>query len=337
MAPKGSKHDPSDPSCSKGGGGTKRAKTRGLSAEQKQRSADAEAAFQSVEDLKNWPRVLVSMLFMADDPESPAMRLRLQANLLRRSVWYGDYSGIDCARHAVLMFIEDGLEAIGFEQANVTFARTCDSGTLQTSVLTQIATEGPFTGMDRSQPCHFMNLKDRLPKVGQDHIAQMLPVANAATKVKAKAHVEVCTWIMDNRSWLFTPNASCHCVVHGGQCQVLPGNIAWHPLPPMKDPDVANPLGAIHINIAGGVCRGWSTVGPGTGEAHDAEVAHAIWLGERVQAFDSGAEGLAFVECTPRYPAYKKLTAVMGHRARVFTIITGPEFIGCDSFAMCFL
>ena len=84
----------------------------------------------------------------------------------------------------------------------------------------------------------------------------------------------------------------------------------------------------LRLNAAGVTCHAWSAEGSNAGASHDSEVPLAVWLAERVRMFELHAEDLAFVECTPRFPAQERLEQAFGSLAHVFSWNDGPEFHG---------
>ena len=82
------------------------------------------------------------------------------------------------------------------------------------------------------------------------------------------------------------------------------------------------------MNVAGVTCHAWSSEGLNEGHAHESEIPLATWLAERVYMFEQKAEDVAFLECTPRFPAQQKLTEVFGALGKVFAWTDGPEWHG---------
>ena len=87
-------------------------------------------------------------------------------------------------------------------------------------------------------------------------------------------------------------------------------------------------VAGLRLNVAGVTCHAWSAEGLNEGSAHESEIPLAVWLAERVSMFESKSEDVAFVECTPRFPAQERLTQVFGELADVFAWTDGPEWHG---------
>ena len=82
------------------------------------------------------------------------------------------------------------------------------------------------------------------------------------------------------------------------------------------------------MNVAGVTCHAWSSEGLNEGSAHESEIPLAAWLAERVYMFEQKAEDVAFLECTPRFPAQQRLSEVFGALGKVFAWTDGPEWHG---------
>lgn len=79
---------------------------------------------------------------------------------------------------------------------------------------------------------------------------------------------------------------------------------------------------------AGVTCHAWSAEGSNEGQAHDSEIPLAVWMAERLHMFETLKEDLAFLECTPRFPAQERLEALFGDKAHIFSWHDGPEWHG---------
>ena len=84
----------------------------------------------------------------------------------------------------------------------------------------------------------------------------------------------------------------------------------------------------LRLNVAGVTCHAWSCEGSNEGEAHESEIPLAVWTAERVARFERKEEDMAFLECTPKFPAKEKLGQAFGDLASVFAWIDGPEWHG---------
>ena len=103
----------------------------------------------------------------------------------------------------------------------------------------------------------------------------------------------------------------------------------------------------LQVEVAGVTCLGWTAAGGQAREAHESELAHAVWLEERTARAEAGLEDVGFIECAPRYPAEERLGKEMqdgdignqgsgnqlagvgstGGQLAVF-VRTGPEYFG---------
>ena len=76
---------------------------------------------------------------------------------------------------------------------------------------------------------------------------------------------------------------------------------------------------------AGVTCHAWSAEGSAEGCAHESEVPLGIWIAERVHRFEECLEDVAFLECTPRFPAQSRLEKAFGSSAKVLAWVDGPQ------------
>ena len=59
----------------------------------------------------------------------------------------------------------------------------------------------------------------------------------------------------------------------------------------------------LQVEVAGVTCLGWTAAGAHLRDTHQSELAHAVWMEERVARAEAGLEDVGFIECAPRYPA----------------------------------
>lgn len=295
----------------------------------------------SVDELMNWPQAIIRGLQMDTEAAAGAeMLARLHTHMLRTSTWVTDYSGIDCVRECTERMVEACITHCGwhFEKNPMVFLRSCDCGDVQSGVLTSIA-----IGEDSSRSCHFRDLRDRLPQPGQEYLEAAMPGKKATTRVKEEAFRHIAEWVSENKGWLFPKDATSPCYVHGIECAVFPSLKAdetsaaggQHEQHDGHDGDHAEDgedAGAddrpLRISAAGVSCQGWSGEGLGQPKAHFSEVPHSIWLQEREVVMDRQQEDLCFSECTPRYPAAERYDACLGSKAKMVSLLTGPELMG---------
>ena len=85
---------------------------------------------------------------------------------------------------------------------------------------------------------------------------------------------------------------------------------------------------SLRINVAGVTCHAWSTEGSLEGSAHESEVPLSVWLAERVFMFENDMEDACFLECTPRFPAQRRLEEAFGSIGFVFSWVDAAEWHG---------
>ena len=106
----------------------------------------------------------------------------------------------------------------------------------------------------------------------------------------------------------------------------------------------------LQFEVAGVTCLGWTAAGAQLRDTHQSELAHAVWMEERVARAEAGLEDVGFIECAPRYPAEQRLgkdisdcaignagsgdqLAVVAPTSGQFAVFvrTGPEYFGHPS------
>ena len=86
------------------------------------------------------------------------------------------------------------------------------------------------------------------------------------------------------------------------------------------------------MNVAGITCHAWSGEGLQEGEAHESEMPLNAWLAERVFMMEALHEDVAFLECTPRFPAQERLQEAFKSAGVAVTVVSVhdcPSFHGC--------
>ena len=96
----------------------------------------------------------------------------------------------------------------------------------------------------------------------------------------------------------------------------------------------------LSISFAGVTCDGWSSMGSQKRFAHESELAHNVFVAERLARSEQGLEDIAFVECTQHYPAHQKLQEPLQGSHRVLSMRISPIDLGYPvsrsrMFAVC--
>ncbi|CAE7249881.1 unnamed protein product [Symbiodinium sp. CCMP2592] len=265
------------------------------------------------DDVVEWPLDVVKSLCGAGNEEC---QLRLRNHVLKGMVLTTDYSGLDCPREALQMGVRALQHVMHMEPAGevVHVGRTCDKGLLQKRVQVELARSIEAVLQDHER-CHFEDILHRLPQSGQDWIAAASPQKGANKKERSDAYAAIADWLMQNRSWLFSENATAFCCVHQRHC-------------PVHQCLLGDKEQRLRINVAGVTCHAWSSEGLLEGTSHESEIPLAVWLTERKFMFEAELEDVAFLECTPRFPAQERLERVLGDSASVFAWHDGPEWHG---------
>ena len=293
--------------------------------------------------LSEWPLTLAKCLLDSGNELDEEICLRLLTLLQSKLVFYTDYSGLDCPRECMEYALSGLVKQLGWHLPHdcAKFTRTCDIGSLQTKVLTEISKK-----VLGGSSCHFDDILGRLPQVARDWIEAALPTPGMSKEVREQANSDIKAWLQLNKSWLFPPGATSYCHVCDKMCPVHPSYITDAQEPQHKRqkllasscssrPDeledgkeeISEETRPLYINVGGVPCTAWSAEGSQDGWAHASEVPHAVWSCERQQFAARSDEDLFFSECTPRYPVQQKLPEGMKYH-RTLTITIGPECMG---------
>ena len=163
----------------------------------------------TIEDFRRWPQSVARVLCPEEDPER---RLRLQRHLLSGVDLGSDYSGLDCPRESLILGLQAVKEQLQCESIDevVRIVRTCDKGNTQKKLQVSMAND-----VDEGKRwCHFDNIIDRLPVAGQAFVEAATPPASATKSERGEASQSLASWLLENRSWLFTKEATAPCLVH---------------------------------------------------------------------------------------------------------------------------
>ena len=124
------------------------------------------------------------------------------------------------------------------------------------------------------------------------------------------------------------------CNIHKQECPVFSGDAVWSVLDPedeIEDSDsFSSEVRPLSIALAGVTCKAWSAAGAQFRFSHSSEAPLAAWLAERRVRAERLQEDIAFVECTPRFPAEVKVgkRSELSDTHDMVSICNGPEGMG---------
>ena len=282
----------------------------------------------SLQELFQWPRWILERLFNRGDGLDMARFHRVDQLLSGEPVVYSDYSGLAGEYeflHQIQFAWKDFCAGHGqrwlpaaWEPPSIRHTRVCDYGRLQQQVLCHIS------GLERAagnRLCVMSDILDRLHPSARCYVEAAKPCSEASMEEAAQAYHGLQTYLMENRSWIFTENPCSRCVAHCQTCPLFPetapgldldegeGNCASPPLatqpaePKAKKQKTAETRSQLVMNFAGTTCKGWSLVGKRRCFADVSELPHGVWLAERAWRAETGEEDLFVSENTSQYPA----------------------------------
>jgi hypothetical protein len=173
----------------------------------------------SAEAIGDWPSANAKCIHSSGKPEDEEMTLRLFSILQGGLPHYGDYSGLEAARHALDYSVKGCAKEMGwtFEEWPIAYTRSCDKGNLQTEVLTRYALE-----VDAGRSCHSKNMMDRLPEAARNYITSNMPDKTASHDDKLEAMRQLESFVQSNKEWMFPSDARSYCTVHKMDCLAFP-------------------------------------------------------------------------------------------------------------------
>ena len=287
---------------------------------------------QSLDEFCQWPYAILQKLLCARDGSDGERLNRLRA-LLDRGLWVdSEYSGL-AGEHEVLHQLTQALKLFApeydvpsFADVNVVHGHFCDKGKVQQEILSYIS------GMYGNSICVLDDLNDRLPTEARSLLDSLYDEDGKVSAEEAEsAYKEMLDWLLDNRSWVFSPTATSHCMIHGKQCRLVPSEDGEDLSGPSakrlktsrklfctdSETETRSAAGAgsgtlcrsnmLRLNLAGTTCTGWSSVGKKLQYADPSERPHAIWSVERLSRAEASLEDVVISECTPRYPVQARL------------------------------
>ena len=170
---------------------------------------------QTATDLFRWPLSVVEGL---TGEGNEAQTLRLTRHLLQGVDLTSDYSGIDCPREAMEYGIKAFKHLTGATMEDthlpMRVLRTCDCGQLQTRVQMELAESA------KPQWCHFSDLRERLPSNAQEWLRAAEPKREDDRATRSQGYQKIADWVMSNRSWLFSREATSFCSIHRRSLEV---------------------------------------------------------------------------------------------------------------------
>lgn len=228
-----------------------------------------------------------------------------------------EYSGMDCPVEALVQLEKAMHKILGRPmddpRSRFTFQSACDNDELAQSVfLDLIQRRG-------GQSCLFGDISDRLPWQFRKGLLAKEQKEDASMNEAKAAYANIAETLMDNRKWLFGPQAESGCLVHERQF-LVPRQMRL-----ASGSCLAAPLS---LNVAGTICVGWSAAGGRAGFSHPSELPHAVWLAQRIAREEDATEDMFFQECTEQYPAIKKIREPCSRTHKVIVVETGPELQG---------
>jgi hypothetical protein len=187
------------------------------------RSKSLDPGPTSAEAIGDWPSANAKCIHSSGKSEDEEMTLRLFSILQGGLLQYGDYSGIEAARHALDYSVKGMAKEMGwtFEEWPITYTRSCDKGKLQTEVLTKYALT-----IDGGRSCHFKNMLDRLPEAARNYVTSNMPPKTASNDDKLQAAQQLEQFVQSNKEWMFPADAKSWCSVHGKDCLAFPTAVA---------------------------------------------------------------------------------------------------------------
>ena len=292
-----------------------------------------------VDELFKWPLRVVQAIGADASPgyigaeaigEGEARLLRLYSNLSRGLHMDALYAGFDCPRWALSTAVEAAVDHYGWKfdtdgTPMLTFGSVCEWGSMQCTVLFGVSEQ-----VDGGKGCIFGDILQRLPPTAQRMIESMIPDDACTTEQKKIAFEEIRVWLFENRKWVFTPGHTSQCMMHEQLCFCHGGFRS-------SGDDGSSSSGSSAkqrpwcFSTAGVTCVAWSTTGTQTGAAHGSDLYHHIWQTERISLAEYETEDVAFMECTPRYPAYERLGVQMAITHFALWVIVGSQFFAIPS------
>ena len=269
----------------------------------------------SLKELFDWPADIIRNLAKKDGVLLDRLRSNLQIGIDLST----DFSGYDTPPH-ILNVLVQALSCRGVDLGPSPI-QVCRNGDLNQdcqTILTRLAAHRVEHGLQPMLSCVFRDLNECLDKDTLNLLDSMEPTSQDAPEIAAAKHNAIMQLLLTRKTELFSKTAQAHCVCHGKKCSVRPEALRTH----INDRGVPGSDRRIQMNVAGTICKGWSTQGKMRGLADKSMRPHNIWLAER----SSVQEDLIFQECTPRCNIKLIEESLPTHR--VIRIWWGPQQMG---------
>ena len=227
-------------------------------------------------------------------------------------------------------------------------SRSCDWGDLQKNLLVNTCEQ-----QGQYKTCVFEDLNDRVRIEAKEWCKTVAPKKGDEKLVAKKANTDIKDFIDMNSSWMFQPDSTSFCLVHGKQCFAYPafalkehfrrieGNETIDPLVDLRHEapwveDVARDMGKtiesgvwpLSICIGGLTCTEYSPLGKQARESGEHERHAFTWLAERQVLATLGLEDIFISECSDRYPAESLQADQMELTHQVFVLRVSPVQLG---------
>jgi len=269
---------------------------------------------RSVQELANWPDMVVSKLLDTRHAGHKDRLLRLRENCEPGLALHTDFSGKGCFETSMRMLLK-ALAKAGVE--------THPIDAVSTHSVNDIA---PLCLRVQMHPTAdravhvFKGLRERLPPAQQEELRKLGPSKDASLYEKKVAFERVENYLIKNSAACFGQMATKGCAV--GSCLLHP-NMACQPWMPPISKATDYPDRPLTINCSGSMCTPFSSFGSRSGMAHDAtESWHLHRLGQQFAQMD-----VSTLENSVHFPE-ELWVRTMTKTHHVITIRFGPEQLG---------
>ena len=268
--------------------------------------------YRTAEDLWNFPLIVLQKLF--DDPlRGETHRLNFKRCLRHGLHATTCFSGYDAPQECMRLVSVALGHLYGPEsRISFVFSKACDFEEPPLRVLKETSA---------GKTCVFKDLRARVPAAHLEAMEKMVPRECSSLRDRQAAFLRIERYVLAHSSEIFNLHSKAPCVVHGGLCSCQ-----------LSRAEQRAALGSggfpLSINIAGSICRGWSTVGKRAGHGHESDDLHTLWREERASASRLDIEDAFFHECVTRYPARAKLSEPLRGTHFCHSITANPQSMG---------
>ena len=155
-------------------------------------------------------------------------------------------------------------------------------------------------------------------------ILEAMPDGDAPLIERLRANQWIHNWLMENRHWAFSKEATF-------ECKVLLRDCYAHPCMHLPEHQALDSLHRPLLNVAGVTCVAWSAEGSREGDGHVSSVFNSCWLAERIFLAEELAEDATYFERTALYPIQRKLVDPLCVTHEVIWLRTNPIWMGFPS------